>query len=66
MVLVDRRHDLGLVGPRDDGAAAAPRHHGQRRAPGAIAATVPAVGHAPTLDEPEARAAIDALLARCA
>lgn len=38
----------------------------QRRATGAIAATVPAVGHAPTLDEPEARAAIDALLARCA
>ena len=26
--------------------------------------TVPDVGHAPTLDEPEARAAIDALLAR--
>ena len=26
--------------------------------------TVPRVGHAPTLDEPEARAAIDALLAK--
>jgi pimeloyl-ACP methyl ester carboxylesterase len=38
----------------------------RRRAPVAIAATIPAVGHAPTLDEPEARAAIDALLARCA
>ena len=38
----------------------------QRRAPDAIAATVPEVGHAPTLDEPEARAAIDALLARIA
>ncbi len=38
----------------------------QRRAPAAITAMVPGVGHAPTLDEPEARAAIDALLARCA
>ena len=38
----------------------------QRRAPEAIAATVPEVGHAPRLDEPEARAAIDALLARIA
>lgn len=38
----------------------------QRRAPDAIAVTIPAVGHAPTLDEPEARAAVDALLARCA
>ncbi|WP_394269298.1 alpha/beta fold hydrolase [Qipengyuania sp.] len=36
----------------------------QARAPGADAVTVPGVGHAPTLDEPEARAAIDALLAR--
>lgn len=36
----------------------------QRRAPQAIVATVPRVGHAPTLDEPEARAAIDTLLAR--
>lgn len=35
----------------------------QRRAPGAAAATVPHVGHAPTLDEPEARAAIDSFLA---
>lgn len=38
----------------------------QRRAPDAIAATVPEVGHAPTLDEPEARTAVDALLARIA
>ena len=38
----------------------------RRRAPEAIVATIPAVGHAPTLDEPEARTAIDALLARCA
>ena len=35
----------------------------QRRAPQAICATVPGVGHAPTLDEPEARAIIDRLLA---
>lgn len=35
----------------------------QRRAPAAAAATVPEIGHAPTLDEPEARAAIDAFLA---
>ena len=32
--------------------------------PGLMTATVPRVGHAPTLDEPEAQAAIDALLAR--
>jgi pimeloyl-ACP methyl ester carboxylesterase len=38
----------------------------QRRLPDAEALTVPDVGHAPTLDEPEARAAIDALLARVA
>ncbi len=38
----------------------------QRRAPDAASVTVPATGHAPTLDEPEARAAIDALLARIA
>ena len=38
----------------------------QQRAPQAIAATVPGVGHAPTLDEPEARAVVDALLARLA
>ncbi|CAM3147249.1 Tropinesterase [Sphingomonas antarctica] len=33
---------------------------------GGAAVTVPGVGHAPTLDEPEARAAIDALIARAA
>ncbi len=38
----------------------------QQRAPEAITVTVPGVGHAPTLDEPEARAAVDALLARIA
>jgi pimeloyl-ACP methyl ester carboxylesterase len=32
--------------------------------PGAEAVTVPRVGHAPTLDEPVARDAIDRLLAR--
>lgn len=32
--------------------------------PALTSVTVPRVGHAPTLDEPEARAAIDALLAR--
>lgn len=35
-----------------------------RRAPHAEVVTVPDTGHAPTLDEPETRAAIDALLAR--
>ncbi len=35
----------------------------QSRAPGARAVTIPGIGHAPTLDEPEARVAIDALLA---
>ncbi len=34
------------------------------RVPGAEALTLPQVGHAPTLDEPEAVAAIEALLAR--
>ena len=34
----------------------------QRRAPGAAAITLPHVGHAPTLDEPEAVAAITGLL----
>lgn len=38
----------------------------QRRLPEAQTVTIPRVGHAPTLDEPEARAAIDALLARIA
>lgn len=36
----------------------------QRRLPLAEAATVPGIGHAPVLDEPEAAAAIDRLLAR--
>ena len=38
----------------------------QQRAPGAQSATIPAVGHAPTLDEPVARAAIDQWLERLA
>jgi pimeloyl-ACP methyl ester carboxylesterase len=38
----------------------------ERRAPGAEVATVAGVGHAPMLDEPEAVAAIDRLLARAA
>jgi pimeloyl-ACP methyl ester carboxylesterase len=38
----------------------------QARLPGAEAITVVDVGHAPTLDEPEAVAAIERLLARCA
>ncbi|HEX8056659.1 MAG TPA: alpha/beta hydrolase [Novosphingobium sp.] len=33
--------------------------------PGAEAVTLPGIGHAPTLDEPEAVAAIERLLARC-
>lgn len=38
----------------------------QRRAPDAATVVVPDTGHAPTLDEPEARDAIDRLLARIA
>lgn len=38
----------------------------QAKLPGASAITLERVGHAPTLDEPESRAAIDALLARIA
>lgn len=38
----------------------------QRRLPGSEAVTVPRIGHAPMLDEPEAAAAIDRLLARVA
>lgn len=38
----------------------------QRVAEGADSTVIPQVGHAPTLDEPEARAAIDRLLARVA
>jgi len=38
----------------------------QRRKPDLAVATVPGVGHAPVLDEPEAAAAIDQLLARIA
>ena len=37
----------------------------QAMLPGAEAVTLPRVGHAPTLDEPEAVAAIERLLARC-
>ena len=38
----------------------------ERRHPGMQTVTVPRVGHAPTLDEPESRAAIDRLLAQLA
>lgn len=38
----------------------------KRRHPGMQTVTVPRVGHAPTLDEPESRAAIDSLLAQIA
>ncbi len=38
----------------------------QRRAPSADVVTVPDTGHAPTLDEPEVRTAIDALLSNIA
>ncbi|MGI8942807.1 MAG: alpha/beta fold hydrolase [Qipengyuania sp.] len=38
----------------------------QRRLPDATALTVGGIGHAPTLDEPEVRVAIDALLAKVA
>jgi len=38
----------------------------EREHPGLEAVTIPRIGHAPTLDEPEAQAAIDRLLARVA
>lgn len=55
---------LFLRGALSDVLSAATLEKMQRRLPEAEAVTIARVGHAPTLDEPEARAAIDRLLAR--
>lgn len=62
----DNRPVLVLRGELSDLLSAATLDKMLRRQPGAEAVTVPAVGHAPTLDEPEAVEAITALLARVA
>ena len=53
---------LSLRALLSDVFSAATQVQMQRRLPGLTAVTVPGVGHAPTLDEPEVRAAIHALL----
>ncbi|MFM5915978.1 MAG: alpha/beta fold hydrolase [Novosphingobium sp.] len=55
-----------LRGELSDVLSAAAHQRMAERLTGAEAVTVPAVGHAPMLDEPEAAAAIDRLLARIA
>ncbi len=55
-----------LRGALSDLFSAATLAEMQQRLPGSEAVTVPRVGHAPALDEPEAVAAIDRLLARVA
>lgn len=55
---------LLLRGERSDILAPAVFRKMAQRLPGCEAVTVPGVGHAPMLDEPEAVAAIDRLLAR--
>ncbi len=55
---------LLLRGEHSDILAPATHRAMAERLPGSEAVTVPQVGHAPTLDEPEAVAAIDRLLAR--
>ena len=57
---------LSLRGELSDILSAATQTAMQRRLPGLAAVTVPGVGHAPTLEEPAAAAAVDALLARVA
>lgn len=58
------RPALLLRGELSDVLSAQTHQEMARRLDGSEAVTVPRVGHAPTLDEPEARAAIDRLLAR--
>lgn len=55
---------LVLRGARSDLLSAETLAEMQRRIPAAEALTLPDVGHAPTLDEPESVAAIERLLAR--
>lgn len=57
---------LLLRGGRSDVLSAATLEAMRARLPQAEAVTLAEVGHAPTLDEPEAVAAIERLLARCA
>jgi pimeloyl-ACP methyl ester carboxylesterase len=55
---------LVLRGALSDILGADAQRRMAERLPGAVAVTVPDVGHTPTLDEPEAVSAIDALLTR--
>jgi pimeloyl-ACP methyl ester carboxylesterase len=57
---------LIVRGETSDILSAATAAEMQTRLPGAALVTVPRVGHAPTLDEPDAVAGINALLARIA
>ena len=57
---------LLLRGARSDVLSAQTLEAMRARLPGVEAVTLADVGHAPTLDEPEALAAIERLLARCA
>jgi pimeloyl-ACP methyl ester carboxylesterase len=57
---------LIVRGERSDVLSAKTAEAMLARLPAASLVTITGVGHAPTLDEPEARAAIDALLARVA
>jgi pimeloyl-ACP methyl ester carboxylesterase len=57
---------LVVRGERSDILSAATAERMLERLPGAELATVPGIGHAPTLDEPEAVAAIERLLANVA
>ena len=54
---------LSLRGETSDILSAATQSAMAQRLPGLRTVTVPRTGHAPTLDEPESRAAIEALLA---
>ena len=56
---------LVLRGELSDILSAATAAEMGRRLPDAEIVTIPGCGHAPTLDEPDAMAAIDRLLARC-
>lgn len=58
------RPALLLRGELSDVLSAATHREMAKRLKGSEAVVVPRIGHAPTLDEPEARAAIDRLLAR--
>lgn len=53
---------LSIRGARSDVMSAATQERMRARVPGLVAVTVPDVGHAPTLEEPEAVAALDRFL----